>query len=174
MGLLLPAVIVVILDQITKQVFWRSFEFGLSTDVIDGIFRITLVRNAGAAFGVFEGGRIFFMVASVIAIVFLLYVGYRLPAVDRYKRLLLGLILGGAVGNLIDRVYAGEVIDFLEIGIAGHWWPVFNVADIAVTVGAILLLICLLRANSGQETPESGPVSGDDPDVSAVDGSAGP
>ena len=173
MGLLLPAVIVVILDQITKQVFWRSFELGRSTEVIDGIFQITLVRNAGAAFGVFEGGRIFFIVASVIATIFLLYIGYRLPAVDRYKRFLLGLILGGAVGNLIDRVYAGEVIDFLEIGIAGRWWPVFNVADIAVSIGAVLLLICLLRASSGQKTPESDPISGDGPDISSVDGSSG-
>ncbi len=157
MGFLLPAAIVVVLDQITKQVFWRAFEPGRSVDVIEGIFKITLVKNSGAAFGMFEGGRVVFIVASVIASVFILYIGLHLPATERYRRLLLGLILGGAVGNLIDRVYAGEVIDFIEIGIGGHWWPVFNVADIAVSVGAGLLLVFLIRSTHGKDTPQASP-----------------
>jgi signal peptidase II len=166
--------IVVILDQITKQIFWHSYDIGRSADVIEGIFRLTLVRNAGAAFGVFEGGRIFFIIASVIAIIFLIYIGRRLPAAESYKRFFLALILGGAVGNLIDRVYAGAVIDFLEIGVAGHWWPVFNVADIAVSVGAVLLLIWLVRAKDDRDAREPGPAGGDGPGVSALDGSSGP
>lgn len=154
MGLFLPAVIVIILDQSTKQVFWRSFDLGRSVDVIEGIFRITLVKNAGAAFGMFEGGRAIFVAASVVAIAFVIYVGLRLPQAEGYKRFLLGLILGGAFGNLIDRVYSGEVIDFLEIGVGGHWWPVFNVADIAVSLGAVLLLLQMVTAT--QETKRAG------------------
>ena len=174
MGFLLPAAIVIILDQLTKQVFWRSFDVGQSTAVIDGIFRITLVKNAGAAFGVFEGGRPFFILASLVATVVLIYIGYRLPSEDRYKRILLGLILGGAVGNLIDRIYAGEVIDFLEIGIAGYWWPVFNVADIAVSVGAVLLLIYLVRTTRQQRAAEPSGEDGSGAVDAAPDGSSRP
>lgn len=155
MGLLIPAVVVVVLDQITKQVFWRNFELGRSVDIIEGIFRITLVRNAGAAFGLFEGGRAIFIIASAIAVAFIIYVGRRLPSSEQSKRLLLGLILGGAIGNLIDRVYAGEVIDFIEIGIGGYWWPVFNVADIAVTIGAVLLLIYMVRSTNDKDVAEA-------------------
>jgi signal peptidase II len=142
-GFLIPAAVVIVLDQLAKQFFWHN---GRNYDVIDGLVRITLVKNAGAAFGLFQGGRTFFIVASVVAVVFILYVGLRLPRADWSRRLLLGVILGGAIGNLIDRVYAGEVIDFIDIGIGAHRWPVFNVADMGVSVGATLLLIYLLRS----------------------------
>jgi signal peptidase II len=152
-GFLIPAAIVVIVDQISKQVFWHNFVPGYHVDVIPGLLRITLVKNSGAAFGLLEGGRIFFIVSSVIAVAFIIYLGLRLPRTERFKRVLLGLILGGAIGNLIDRVYDGAVIDFIEMGIGGHWWPVYNVADIAVTVGAILLLLQLLIAPRSEPTP---------------------
>jgi signal peptidase II len=142
-GFLLPAAIIVVLDQITKQLFWRN---GQNYDIIDGFLRITLVKNAGAAFGLFQGGRVFFIAASIVAIIFILYVGLRLRKSDWQRRLLLGMILGGAIGNLIDRAYAGEVIDFIDMGIGVHRWPVFNVADMGVSVGATILLIYLMRA----------------------------
>lgn len=155
MGFLLPAAVVIVLDQVTKQFFWNN---GQNYDVIDGILRITLVKNAGAAFGLFQGGRVFFIAASIAAIMFILYVGLRLPKDDRFRRVLLGVILGGAFGNLIDRVYAGEVIDFIDIGVGVHRWPVFNVADMGVSVGATLLMIYLLRA----PRPHPVPAEGDD------------
>jgi signal peptidase II len=154
-GFLLPAAVVIVLDQVTKQFFWNN---GQNYDVIDGILRITLVKNAGAAFGLFQGGRVFFIAASIAAIMFILYVGLRLPKDDRFRRVLLGVILGGAFGNLIDRVYAGEVIDFIDIGVGVHRWPVFNVADMGVSVGATLLMIYLLRA----PRPHPVPAEGDD------------
>jgi signal peptidase II len=147
-GFLLPAAVVVVLDQLTKQFFWRN---GQNYDVIDGFVRITLVKNSGAAFGLFQGGRVFFIAASVVAVVFILYVGLRLPKSDWQRRLLLGAILGGAIGNLIDRVYAGSVIDFIDIGVGVHRWPVFNVADMGVSVGATLLLLYLMRSPSAKE-----------------------
>jgi signal peptidase II len=154
-GFLLPAAVVIVLDQVTKQFFWNN---GQNYDVIDGILRITLVKNAGAAFGLFQGGRVFFIAASIAAIMFILYVGLRLSKDDRFRRVLLGVILGGAFGNLIDRVYAGEVIDFIDIGVGVHRWPVFNVADMGVSVGATLLMIYLLRA----PRPHPVPAEGDD------------
>jgi len=161
----LPAALVVILDQITKQLLWRH---GQNYDFIPGFLHLTLVKNAGAAFGLFQGGRMFFIIASIIASIFLVYVAVRLPREQWRRRVLLGLILGGASGNLIDRVMFGEVIDFVRIGIAGHYWPVFNVADMGVSIGAVLLLITLIRAdrntvNGTLETapslarPETGP-----------------
>lgn len=138
MGFLLPALIVVLLDQISKHFFWN---LGKNFDVIDGLFRITLVRNSGAAFGMLQGGRVFLIAASVAAAVFIIFLAERLAPEERAKRIFLGMILGGALGNLIDRLYPGHVIDFIDMGIAAHRWPVFNLADTAVTVGGALLVI---------------------------------
>ena len=154
---LVPAAVIIVVDQITKQFFWRN---GQNYDVIGDFFRITLVRNAGAAFGLFQGGRAFFIAASIVAIIFIVYVGLRLPRSDWQRRLLLGLILGGAIGNLIDRVYAGQVIDFLDVGIGVHRWPVFNVADMGVSVGAVFLLIYLMRAPRHDEADGPPPEEG--------------
>jgi len=137
-GFLLPALIVVLLDQISKHFFWN---LGKNFDVIDGLFRITLVRNSGAAFGMLQGGRVFLIAASVAAAVFIIFLAERLAPEERAKRIFLGMILGGALGNLIDRLYPGHVIDFIDMGIAAHRWPVFNLADTAVTVGGALLVI---------------------------------
>ena len=143
MGLFLPALAIVVLDQITKHLFWRN---GQNYEIIPGYFNITLVKNAGAAFGMFQGARVFFVTASFLAVALIIYLGLRLPRAERTRRILLGLILGGAIGNLVDRVASGEVIDFLQIGVAGHYWPVFNVADAGVTVGATLLILYALRS----------------------------
>lgn len=136
-GFLIPAIIVVILDWASKQLFWH---LGRNFDIIDGILRITLVKNTGAAFGMFQGRRLFFIAASAVACAILAWLGLRLPRSERMQRLALSLILGGAAGNLIDRIYPGEVIDFIDMGIGTYRWYVYNVADIAVTVGVVLLL----------------------------------
>lgn len=141
MALFLPAILIVIVDQITKYLFWNN---GQNYVIIDGFFNITLVKNAGAAFGMFQGGRAFFIGASIVAAVLITYLGIKLPREERVRRIWLGLILGGAVGNLIDRARFGEVVDFLQIGFQGHYWPVFNVADIGVTVGATMLIVYAL------------------------------
>jgi len=135
--------VVVVLDQVTKHLFWR---IGQNHEIIPGYFNITLVKNAGAAFGMFQGARVFFVTASAIAVGLIIYLGLRLPKAQGTRRILLGLILGGAVGNLIDRVASGEVIDFLQIGFAGHYWPVFNIADAGVTIGAVLLILYAMRS----------------------------
>lgn len=142
MGFLLPAAIIVVLDQASKQFFWY---LGKNFDIIDGLLKITLVKNAGAAFGMFPGGRAFFVVASIVASVVIVVLAMRTPKAFFWRRLTLGFILGGAVGNLIDRILFGEVIDFFDMGIGLHRWPVYNVADIAVTFGAIGLMISFLR-----------------------------
>jgi len=147
-ALFLPAVLIVVIDQITKYLFWSN---GRNYEIVEGFFNITLVKNAGAAFGVFQGGRVFFVAASVVAAVLITYLGVKLPREDRARRIWLGLILGGAIGNLIDRIRFGEVVDFIQIGFRGHYWPVFNVADIGVTVGATMpMLYALLPKRAGR------------------------
>ena len=138
MGFLLPALVVVFLDQISKHFFWT---LGKNFEVIDGFFRITLVRNSGAAFGMLQGGRVFLIAASVAASIFIMVLAERIAPEERARRFFLGMILGGALGNLVDRLYPGHVIDFIDMGIAAHRWPVYNLADTAVTVGGALLVI---------------------------------
>jgi signal peptidase II len=168
-GLFLPALVVILLDQVTKHLFWR---LGQNHEIIPGYLNITLVKNAGAAFGMFQGARVFFVTASFLAVGLIIYLGLRLPASQRTRRILLGLILGGAIGNLIDRVASGEVIDFLQIGVAGHYWPVFNIADAGVTVGAALLILYALR--SQRSFVPVGPTAAEEISSSAADDSLQP
>ena len=132
--------LVLIVDRLTKYILFRNLSEGESVRVIPGLFHITLVLNSGAAFGLFKGRSVFFMVSTALVIVFIcLYVirgGYK----DLLTLTALGLILGGAAGNLIDRVLFGYVIDFLDFRI----WPVFNIADASITIGASILAIRLI------------------------------
>ncbi len=144
MSFLRIAAIIVALDQLSKQLIWR---FARDTVFVPGFLNLVRVRNTGAAFGLLPGARVFFVVASVAASVFIVRVGMRTPPTMRLRRLALAGILGGAVGNLVDRVLFGSVIDFIQIGWAGHYWPVFNVADVGVSVGAVLLALDALRAH---------------------------
>jgi signal peptidase II len=149
-GFLLPALIVISLDQISKHIFWT---LGKNFDVIDGILRVTLVRNSGAAFGMLQGGRVFLIAASVAAAVFIVFLAERVSPNERAKRAFLGMILGGAVGNLIDRLYPGHVIDFIDMGISSYRWPVYNLADTAVTVGGILLVLAFSTKREPNRNP---------------------
>ncbi len=150
MGFLLPALIVISLDQISKHIFWT---LGKNFDVIDGVLRVTLVRNSGAAFGMLQGGRVFLIAASVAAAVFIVFLAERVSPEERSKRAFLGMILGGAVGNLIDRLYPGHVIDFIDMGIRSYRWPVYNLADTAVTVGGILLVLAFSIKREPNQNP---------------------
>ena len=142
-GFLLTALLIVAADQFSK-VWIRSYpEEQLISEA--GFFRIIHTHNTGAAFGLFQGHSFALsIVASVGIAVILLYALFiyrRFPILEnRLGRLALGLILGGAVGNLIDRLNLGYVTDFIDIGV----WPTFNIADSAVTVGVFILAYLLL------------------------------
>ena len=143
MGFLLPAFIVFFIDRLTKVLF---SQLDKSFDVIDGILRVTMVKNTGAIFGLFQGMRAVFITASILAAILITIIALRLPRQELHKRAALGFILGGALGNLVDRVHPGEVIDFIDMGFGIHRWPVYNVADIGVTLGALMLVFAYLRA----------------------------
>ena len=136
------------IDQITKYVVERTLSLYQPVEVLGDFFRLTYIFNRGAAFGISVGewSRVAFTVLPVIATL-LLFVMYRGTAwSDKLRLVSIALVTGGALGNLIDRVRSSRgVVDFLDFGIGSTRWPVFNVADIGVTVGALLLAVSLWR-----------------------------
>ncbi len=125
-----------------------------SIPVLGNFFHLTYVENSGAAFGInFQGGPVVFTVAALMATVLVIWYLWKLREKGFALKLSLALILGGAVGNLADRLLFGKVVDFFDFGIGGYHWPVFNVADSAVTVG---MFIFLFRSLSGATGPQKG------------------
>ena len=139
------AAVVLVLDQLTKWYIRRTVSLYESIAVIDRLFHITHVRNSGGAFSLFanasEAVRLpFFLLVSAVAVAVLLVFVRRVRAEQRGLLFALGLILGGALGNLFDRVVFGQVTDFLDFHWRGYYWPAFNVADSCITTGMLILL----------------------------------
>lgn len=141
---------VLLLDQATKYLAQAQLAHIITQPVIPGIFHVTLVHNQGAAFGMLPGGVFIFSAVSIACIVFIILMlkdprlmeralGAGVSVQRAAVRCSLGLIMGGAVGNLIDRLVLGYVVDFLDLRV----WPVFNVADSAITVGGVVLFFVL-------------------------------
>ena len=137
------ATFVFFLDRLSKFLVLRGFEPNESRDVIKNIFAITLVQNTGAAFGIFKNQIFVFTAISALAVIFIIIYIRKKKEASFLSDLALALILGGALGNLADRLVFGYVVDFLDFKI----WPVFNVADSAITIGVFLLVINMLRRN---------------------------
>jgi signal peptidase II len=137
----LVPIAVIAVDQITKAVVRSVLYVNESVRVLGDYVRLTYIHNEGAAFGLSVGrhSSVVFLVLAVAASALVLYLYLTTGRQERLQRVALGLILGGALGNIIDRIRWNMVVDFIQVGIAGHYWPIFNVADSAVTVGAILL-----------------------------------
>jgi signal peptidase II len=155
---LVPALIVVVLDQLTKAMVVADMGLHQSISLIDGFLALTYVRNTGAAFGIFAGQaaalRVPMLLAvAVLALGILLWFVRTVP-VERWVVIAAcGGVLGGAVGNMIDRAAYGEVIDFLDVYVGNYHWPAFNVADSAITVGVIVLCLDALLGAPAAEHP---------------------
>jgi signal peptidase II len=136
------AILVLVFDQVSKVWVSTSLPEGGWWSPLPGlwrVFRITHITNTGAAFGMFpDQGSFFIVIAVVVALAIVLYYRY-LPTGEWLVRLSLGLQLGGAIGNLLDRLRYGHVIDFVDIG----FWPIFNVADVSIVSGVAILAYCL-------------------------------
>jgi signal peptidase II len=154
---LLISAAVVILDRITKHIVMHQLPNGQARTVIPGIFRITDVHNTGAAFSMFAETaspvaiRNILIAFSVFAVLILLAMLWRVGRALTVSSVALALILGGAFGNLYDRVRYHYVVDFLEVHIHTYHWPDFNVADSCICIGACLLLIEIFRPQSPEE-----------------------
>ncbi len=152
---------VVIIDQLTK--LWIMINFGLheQQNVVPGFFNLVYVTNTGAAFGFLAGSKswlrqIFFVGVGAVALVVIVYAYGHLKKQGRMFVYALGLIGGGAIGNLIDRLRFGSVVDFLDFYLGGYHWPAFNVADSAITVGVGLFMLgtLLQHIKEGQKVPK--------------------
>jgi len=158
------AVAIVVLDQVTKLLIKgvpflgiEGFPYGHSTPFIGDIFRLTYIENPGIAFGIhIPAMKVFFSLFSIVAAAgIFIYLRRKISVLNKWETLGLVLIMGGAVGNLIDRcfygvlygeesLFYGRVVDFIDFGYQKNWWPIFNVADSAVSVGVTILAITLL------------------------------
>jgi signal peptidase II len=148
---------VIALDRVTKQWVSRHIEEGSAITVIPHVFRISHVLNSGAAFSMFTDSphpertrwmlTAFSILAAIVVCVVLLRVGRRITMTS----LSMALVLGGAIGNVWDRLRTGTVIDFLEVHIIHYHWPDFNVADSAIVIGGILLLLDSLRSKDTED-----------------------
>lgn len=153
--LLLPAIAVVALDQISKYIIASTITKYGSFTVIEGFFNLVHVRNLGLAFGLMnrpgDTYKYYIFVAATICAIGLLLLWFK-KMKDEDPKITLGLslILGGAVGNFIDRIRLGEVIDFLDFHIGAYHWPAFNVADSAITIGILWLALIILWGNTSK------------------------
>lgn len=135
-------ILIVSLDQLTKYLISRNVDYGVKLPIIDRFFYITYHENKGAAWGIFQNGRIFLIAMTIITSIILIYVMIKND--NKLLRLSLSFILGGALGNLIDRALKGGVPDFLDFYIWSYHFPTFNVADIFIVIGTALLMFLLL------------------------------
>ena len=133
------ALIIVLLDQLTKFLIRKNLQLNESIPIIKNIFHLTYLKNTGSAFSLFQGYNLFFIIFSVIVIISTFYFIKKIKESQKLMQFAAGLLLGGTLGNLIDRIIYGRVTDFIDFRI----WPVFNIADSAVTISVILLIILL-------------------------------
>ncbi|SHM07995.1 signal peptidase II . Aspartic peptidase. MEROPS family A08 [Caldanaerovirga acetigignens] len=134
------AALIFAVDQLTKALVKMHMAPNQSIPVIDNILHLTYVQNTGAAFSLLKGRVFFFVVVSFAVIAVIVYYLTRLPEEKKLFKFTLALVLGGAFGNLVDRLRFGYVVDFIDFRI----WPVFNVADSAVVIGVLLLLYLVM------------------------------
>lgn len=152
--------VLLIVDQITKAIVFQKIPFLSSQSIIPGFFNITHIHNRGAIFGFFSQSdsqflHIVLMLATLVALALVVYYFFMIPTAEKLTKISLSLILAGALGNLIDRVFRGYVIDFLDLYVKKWHWPSFNVADSCVTIGAFLLVFVVFFKRRRICTPSS-------------------
>lgn len=148
-SLTFPALAVVFLDQMTKTVIVHTIQLHGSITVIRGFFDLVHIRNRGMAFGILnrpgaDFSYYFLIAVTFIAVGLLFFWFLKIKGKEPYLIVPLSFILGGALGNLVDRIWQGHVIDFLDVYSGSYHWPAFNVADSAITVGTLWLAILIL------------------------------
>jgi len=134
------SIIVIVLDQLSKYIVDSTIKFGYTKKIIPNFFSITNARNFGAAWSILWDKRIFLILISCVAFLFVSFLIYREKECNSYKSIYYGLLIGGIIGNLIDRVFLGYVIDFFDFTFFGFHYPIFNISDIMIVIS--ILLIC--------------------------------
>ena len=142
------SVLIVILDQLSKFVVHTTMNLYDSFQVIPYLLNFTYIRNEGIAFGIyFEGAKTIFIILPILITMYLFYLLKNEEFQDKFSQIALFLIIAGAVGNIIDRIFRGYVVDFIDFHLNGMHWYVFNIADSSVTIGLIFLLYSSIIIN---------------------------
>ena len=142
-------IILFIIDLISKLFVSNFFGVGESVEIIKNFFYITYVRNTGAAWSVFAGKTLGLIIISLLLLMGIVYYIYKNKPKSRFEKVGYSMILGGACGNLFDRIVYGYVIDFFDFNLFGYDYPIFNLADCFIFIGALLLIIYNWRCNDG-------------------------
>ncbi|MEA3492819.1 MAG: signal peptidase II [Candidatus Margulisiibacteriota bacterium] len=140
MSFYLLAILITVIDQSIKQIIHLTMPLGKSIPLF-WILKLTYVGNTGAAFSLFSGFSNYLIIISVVVVAAVIYFHYRVPITDRLAQTGLAFILGGSIGNLVDRVFRSYVIDYIDITV----WPVFNFADIMINLGVFLIIIRMFK-----------------------------
>jgi len=141
---ILTIVLLVLLDQGTKYLVVKNMELYESFSIIEGFLSLTSHRNKGAAWGILQDQMMFFYIITIIVVIAIVYYMQVHAKGDPMLAIGLGLVLGGAIGNFIDRLLHQQVVDFIDVMIFNYDFPIFNIADSALTVGVIFILIMTL------------------------------
>jgi signal peptidase II len=141
--LLLTALTILVADQLTKALVVANLAIGEKARVLGDLVQVWHAQNRGAAFSLFQGGTVFFLIVSVLSIGMVAYFHRSLRDRTPWLHVVLGIVLGGTLGNFIDRLRQGYVTDWLSIGIGDTRWPTFNVADSSVVIGIGILVVYL-------------------------------
>ncbi|MEN2766523.1 signal peptidase II [Ornithinibacillus xuwenensis] len=145
------AIVVIAIDQLTKYLVVKNMELYEQIPIIDNFFYLTSHRNRGAAWGILEGKMGFFYLITVVVIIGVIFYLHKFGKNNKLFAVALSLILGGAIGNFIDRIFHQEVVDFFDFVIFGYDFPIFNIADSALTIGVVFVIIATILDEKKQK-----------------------
>lgn len=137
--------ICILIDQIIKFIITINLNFTESINIIKNFFRITYLQNNGAAFSILSGNRIFLILITLLSLILIYFILIKNKRINNIESICYGSLIGGIIGNLIDRIRLGYVIDYLDFNFGNYQYPVFNFADILIVLSAIILLIISLK-----------------------------
>ncbi len=146
----LIAFICLVLDQVVKFFLLNLLNIGESIDLIHNFFNLTLVFNEGAAFSILLSQRFLLILISIVVLIFLIYYIIKSNTIKKYEYIIYGFLMGGILGNLIDRFFRGFVIDYLDFNIFGYDFPIFNFADICIVASVILIIIFSIKDDKNE------------------------
>lgn len=139
-----------IIDQLTKFLIKKNFRLYEKKVIIKNFFNLTYVENRGAAWGIFNGNYWFLIITTVVALAFILWFIFRMEEYKKIDIISYSMLIAGIMGNFIDRLVRGYVIDFFDFKIFNYYFPVFNIADILIVVSVIIMVICCFRGDESE------------------------
>lgn len=148
---LIVAIVILIIDQLTKKIITATMNIGDSYEVIPHFLNITSHRNNGAAWGILSGKMGFFYIITLIILAVLIIFYIKETKYNAFMQVAISLLFAGALGNFIDRLFNGEVVDFIDTNIFGYDFPIFNIADSSLTIGVIFVIIALVKDATQKE-----------------------